>query len=333
MVETKREKLLHMEGKCVILYKVHLHYINDKNYKTSGEIFVLDKSTFLNEYRLQEIFLVAESKGLTWEKLIGIYNDYDKCHYTSYKQKAHDIVDKLYEQAPPEATIIYGRAKEPEHLLEKIIRKVGKEDKANYLDINTNNYRDIITDLIGVRILILQKEDWDKIDAHIHKKFNKYVEDPIAYVCYGDRDIFGKDRISTQYTNKGYRSQHYVVYYNDCICEIQVRTLAEEVYGEYDHKVRYPYRVDSNFLARYNRIISKVTSELDDLISTSLTLTSENIDRLDDNFSQDTYRDWLREVDENICFQQTENKTEYDINNEEINARAFAINKIMHRRR
>lgn len=76
--------------------------------------------------------------------------------------------------------------------------------------------------------------------------------------------------------------------------------MAEEVYGEYDHKVRYPYRVDSNFLARYNRIISKVTSELDDLISTSLTLTSDNIDKLDANFSQDNYRDWSREVDENI---------------------------------
>lgn len=87
-----------------------------------------------------------------------------------------------------------------------------------------------------------------------------------------------------------------------------MRTLVEEVYGEYDHKVRYPYRTDSNFLARYNRIISKAMSELDDLISTSLAMTSDNIDRLDVNFSQDTYRDWSREVDENLHFQQVEDK-------------------------
>lgn len=153
--------------------------------------------------------------------------------------------------------------------------------------------------MIGVRILILKKEDWDIVDQHIHKRFKKFIEYPVAYVCYGDRDIYDRERINTRYTNKGYRSQHYTIKRNSCICEIQVRTLAEQVYGEYDHKIRYPYRQDSNFLLRYNKKISKVTSELDDLISTSLTLSDDSIDVLDDNFSADTYRDWSREVDEN----------------------------------
>lgn len=128
--------------------------------------------------------------------------------------------------------------------------------------------------------------------------------------------------------------QHYTVRYNNCIGEIQVRTLAEEVYGEYDHKIRYPYRSDSNFLARYNRIISKITSELDDLISTSLALTSDNIDKLDDNFSQDIYRDWSREVDENMTFPTDKETAGYNLDEEGITtAREFAVKKLLQRGR
>lgn len=292
------------------------------------------KKKFIESYRLEEVFSKAHNKGLTWKKLISIYNDYKRNYFTYYEQQAKEVVEKLHEKAPSEATIIYGRAKQPEHLLEKIIRKAGKEDKADYLEISVDNYREIITDLLGVRILILKKEDWDIVDRHIHKKFNDFVEYPVAYVCYGDRDIYDRQRINTQYTNKGYRSQHYTVRYNNCIGEIQVRTLAEEVYGEYDHKIRYPYRSDSNFLARYNRIISKITSELDDLISTSLALTSDNIDKLDDNFSQDIYRDWSREVDENTTFPSDKETAGYNLDEEGITtAREFAVKKLLQRGR
>ena len=167
-----------------------------------------------------------------------------------------------------------------------------------------------------------------------HKIFKRFVQIPVAYVCYGDRDVYDRKRINTEYTNKGYRSQHYTVLFKRNIYEIQVRTLAEEVYGEYDHKIRYPYRVNSNFLARYNRIIAKVTSELDDLISTSLTMDEGSIDRLDNNFSQDVYRDWSREVDENLSIRMNNEASSYSILNvDKINAKEYAINKIINRRR
>lgn len=298
-------------------------------------MFVLKKKQFLQEYRIENIYLKAEEKGLKWKTLQNIYKDYKNNYLTYYNQQAGEVVEKLMKNAPAEATIIYGRAKQPEHLIEKIIRKIGKEDKADYFDINVNNYREIVTDLIGIRVLILKKEDWDIVDQHIHKKYKKFIEWPVAYVCYGDRDIYDKKRINTRYTNKGYRSQHYIVQHNKCICEIQVRTLAEQVYGEYDHKVRYPYRQDSNFLARYNRIISKVTSELDDLISTSLNLSDENIDILDKNFSQDTYRDWSREIDENMSYALNDDKAEeYNVEMQgRINAIEHATNRIMQRGR
>ena len=259
---------------------------DDKSERVSN---VKSKKTFLEEYHLQEIYACAEGKGLTWKRLSDIYEDYRKRYYDRYSQNAQKIVERLYKNAPDEVKIIYARAKDPEHLVEKIVRKIGKEDKASYADINVKNYRSIITDLIGIRILILKKEDWDKVDQHIRKKFREIKGDPIAYVCYGDRDIYDETRIRIDYTNKGYRSQHYIIYYQNIPCEIQVRTLAEEVYGEFDHKIRYPYRDDNKFLKRYNKIISKVISELDDLISTCS-------DELDKTFVNDKYTDWQKKI-------------------------------------
>lgn len=294
---------------------------------------MLNKKSFLKKYNLEETFLIASKRGLTWNNLKEIFVDYEKNYY-KYNYLADEIVKKIRESAPAEAKIIYGRAKNPEHLLEKIIRKIGNEDKQDYYGINVKNYKKIVTDLIGIRILMLKKEDWDPVDLHIHKLFKRFVQFPVAYVCYGDRDVYDRKRINTEYTNKGYRSQHYTVLYNRNIYEIQVRTLAEEVYGEYDHKIRYPYRVNSNFLARYNRIIAKVTSELDDLISTSLTMDEGSIDILDNNFSQDVYRDWSREVDENLSIRMDNEVSSYStLNVDKINAKEYAINKIINRGR
>ena len=36
--------------------------------------------------------------------------------------------------------------------------------------------------------------------------------------------------------------------------EVQVRTIAEEVYAEFDHYVKYPYRENNHFLKRYNML-------------------------------------------------------------------------------
>ncbi|MBQ9200172.1 MAG: hypothetical protein IJ141_08345 [Lachnospiraceae bacterium] len=295
---------------------------------------MLKKNKFLEKYNINNSFLKASNRGLTWRRLSEIYDDYSKNYYKEYNNLADDIVERIYKNAPVEAKIVYGRAKDPEHLIEKIIRKIGDEDKPDYYNINVKNYRKIVTDLIGIRILILKKEDWDVVDNHIHRLFKKFKEPPVAYVCYGDRDIYGKNRINTEYTNKGYRSQHYTALYKNNIYEIQVRTLAEEVYGEYDHKIRYPYRTNSNFLARYNRIIAKVTSELDDLISTSLTMNSDSIDKLDDDFSKDIYRDWSREVDENMKHSQDSYDIVYNMDEQDkIKAKDYIVNRIIRKGR
>lgn len=273
--------------------------------------------------------------GITWKDLNLIYKDYKYHYYDYYNQMAQEMVRHLYENAPNEAKIIYARAKDPDHLIEKIIRKIGKEDKSIYKDIRVSNYRNIITDLIGLRVLTLKKEDWNTVDLHIRKKFKNFVQEPVAYVCYGDRDIFDETRIRTDYTNKGYRSQHYVVKYKDIACEIQVRTLAEEVYGEFDHKVRYPYRADNKFLERYNRIIAKVTSELDDLISTCSNLTEENYNELDKTFIGDRYVDWQKKIQDEGTISKTVIEIKASspaVEIQPVTPAQFAANKLLSRK-
>lgn len=253
---------------------------------------MLDKDAFFKEFPVEDAF---RRSGLSWEKLSDIYTDYKYACYNDYQSTARNLVSYLEDEAPENARCIYGRAKNPEHLIEKIIRKAGTENSEKYRLIDKENYKTKVTDLVGIRILVLAKEEWDEIDKHIHDKFqNNFLEPPVAYVCYGDREIFDQNRILVDYTNKGYRSQHYLVEYENKKCEIQVRTLAEEVYGEYDHRVRYPYQTDNKFLHRYSKIISKSTSELDDLISTCITLNKPILDKLDVAFKEDSYIDWSK---------------------------------------
>lgn len=288
----------------MIKHQCRFRYFTEGRHERVREM--LDQKQFLKEYNLEQSF---ERSGLAWETLQAIYEDYEKAVYplmqklsdsltTDLAQQKKDIWEKHSEErgALSDIHVIYGRAKEPSHVIEKIIRKIGNEDSHKYQNINVENYRDIIRDLIGVRIIVIKKEGWRAVHDLICSLFEEFYDNtPKAYVCYGDRKIFDEKSIDVDYTVKGYRSQHYVVRYKENYAEIQVRTLAEEVYGEFDHRVRYPYYKDNKFLIRYTNMISRGIAELDDMISTCMQLDKELLDRLDREFSEDSYVDWAKE--------------------------------------
>lgn len=276
----------------------------------------LDKEVFMEKYHLWDVY---DKSKLSWDNLTEIYCDYVENHYPGFQNLSQKLVldfedarrkrkndNKLAENMFGKVHTVFARPKDPEHLIEKIIRKVGTEDSAAYSEICKDNYRDIITDLIGARVLVLAKEDWKIADDLIRSMFCKFKENPPkAYICYGDREIFDRTLMDVQYTNKGYRSQHYIVSYGGCYTEIQVRTLAEEVHGEFDHRTRYPYKVNNKFLTRYSKIVSKCITELDDLISTCLEMDDDILDGLNKHFEADRYVDWSKKilsdrVDENV---------------------------------
>ena len=70
-----------------------------------------------------------------------------------------------------------------------------------------------------------------------------------------------------------YTSVHYIVepHYNKDACEIQVRTLAEELWGEVSHTINYPHKTDSiacnEQLAALARVASGCTRLVDSIFA------------------------------------------------------------------
>lgn len=140
------------------------------------------------------------------------------------------------------------RLKKEDRLVEKLEADISPEP------IDANNYQDKIFDLLGLRIVCLRHSDVQKIEQYLNslKEENKllFAKEPERKLppylwvekkegSYPDGDI--------QYS--GYSSVHYIVKpgssagvppeLSNLCCEIQVRTILEEAWGEIDHKYRY----------------------------------------------------------------------------------------------
>jgi len=66
-----------------------------------------------------------------------------------------------------------------------------------------------------------------------------------------------------------YTSVHYVVESNSstrATCEIQVRTLAEELWGEVDHTMNYPHESSVLSCREQIKVLARVTSSCSRLV-------------------------------------------------------------------
>lgn len=134
--------------------------------------------------------------------------------------------------------------KDPDHLRDKLERKlhVGR-------DIHVDNLFQEVTDFAGVRVLHLHQGQFPAIHAAIEKQVadGQWVlhEHPRAYSWDPDSRTFYEGLgLPVELKDSYYTSVHYVVRpRNDSplSCEIQVRTLFEEIWGEIDHVMNYPH--------------------------------------------------------------------------------------------
>ena len=160
---------------------------------------------------------------------------------------------------------IKSRQKDPEHLRDKLMRKYSK----GYV-ITKETLLKEITDLNGVRILHLYQQQFPTIHKEIMKKITdfedwKLVESPKAYTWEKESQQFFEDLgIKTEVKDTYYTSVHYVVKPNnaksDVTCEIQVRTLFEEIWGEIDHTINYPHATNSIACKEQIRVLAKLVS-------------------------------------------------------------------------
>ena len=270
-----------------------------------------------------------EGCGLSEDKLKKIYDNY-KLSIPVYLEKIKTgILTELNEELAGIAHSVRGRIKEPDHLIEKIIRNKS-EKPAKYAALDEENYNKIITDLIGFRIIILDKRDWRGVhdilmkmfrnlpdryvtcNSDIVKNYDKYAyewegtkrsqlkgyhaEKPVVYLTDVDnKELYKDDFLTINSSKTHYRSIHYIIRYQNVYFEIQVRTLFEEGWLEFDHRVKYPYDQNNKKKQEFLAILNSLATAADRLIAfydeEAFQSAQDNLPEEQDNLAADSVVD------------------------------------------
>lgn len=242
----------------------------------------------------------VENCPIPVEELRKIYYDY--LTYLPYLEKLRiEILGSLNEKMTGTVHSIRSRVKKPDHLIGKIIRGVYR-NPAKYHQICVDNYKKIITDLIGVRIIILDKRDWRGVhnglmsmyrnlperyarrSKDILENYDRYAdevmreesipgcsyhaEQPVAYIASeDDRRLYQDSYLKLDNSKAHYRSIHYIIRYKHVYFEMQMRSLFEEGWLEFDHRMKYPNDQFNKKKQEYISILSNLAHAADQLIS------------------------------------------------------------------
>jgi len=167
------------------------------------------------------------------------------------------------------------RTKGVENLRKKIIRKAeeAKRQEVDYeIELETLHHK--ITDLAGFRILHLHTHQIEQINNILKDIFDannfKLLEGPFARTWDDEsRDFFDSIGITTESSESMYTSVHYVIELNNkhrTTCEVQVRTLMEEVWAEVAHDINYPAPSKSEHCREQIKVLARVTSSASRLV-------------------------------------------------------------------
>lgn len=181
-----------------------------------------------------------KASGLTWEELRAIRDDH-ALRVDDLASAGRTVRDKL-EKCPLIHTIKM-RVKSPQSVAEKVLRKRLEDSNR---EVSRGNYRTEFSDLVGVRCLHLFKEQWEGIHAFITTQF--VMKEPVVmYHHRGDNvdcaDVESRLGVLPRVHGRGYRSIHFVLsvapLMEPIAVEVQVRTQAEDLWSEVDHRNRY----------------------------------------------------------------------------------------------
>jgi GTP diphosphokinase len=210
------------------------------NKKNTDEIIDFYKNDENFKYELNGFKQQVENFFLNWPKFI--VND---------KSVVHSVKSRI---------------KNVEHLRDKLQRKMEAGRK-----ITLENFRNEVTDLIGIRVLYLYPAQFEIIHNEIIKRTVgknewKFMEDPKAYTWDPEAaETYKGLGIKPEIKETFYTSVHYVIRPNNqnnqsICCEIQVRTLFEEIWGEIDHTINYPHSTDIVACKEQLKVLAKLIS-------------------------------------------------------------------------
>jgi ppGpp synthetase/RelA/SpoT-type nucleotidyltranferase len=244
----------------------------------------MDINAFKAEYNIQDADL-AEA-GVTWEELQLIESEHRKIE-AHLRDIGKSFIDEyLYDIETAGIHSYRYRTKQTENLLEKVIRKK-KENFKKFAPLDHTNFHKYATDLIGIRVFFLYREDWIHFHNYITKRFENdpalYIRDrlqnfdedpdhyyiaerPKAYKRTDDTKIYDSSQIEI-ITDGIYRSLHYIIKYKGYYVEIQGRTLFEEGWGEVDHDIVYKNAQDDEMLLDYSKLLNRLSGLADEMSS------------------------------------------------------------------
>lgn len=256
----------------------------------------MDKQTFFETCGLTETDLTKA--GITWTELAQIGAAYRQMEGTLREVGKSFIDEYLYDIETAGIHSYRYRTKTVEHLLEKVVRKK-KENPEKFGPLDHTNYYKYVTDLIGIRVFFLYRENWVHFHRYITGRFandpSRYIRDrladfdedpshyyiaerPKAYKRTGDSKIYDGGEIDI-ITDGIYRSLHYIVKYKGCYVEIQGRTLFEEGWGEVDHDIVYKETEDDEMLRDYSGLLNRLAGLADEMSSYFRRMKQEREDR------------------------------------------------------
>ena len=204
-----------------------------------------------------------------------------------FRRNLSEQVNRLIVEANvPLGINLESRVKDWNSILNKIERK----------DLNLQTIHEL-TDLVGLRIILLFKRDLDVISSVIKNNFDV---------------IFEEDKLDSLDDNKfGYQSRHYIIKIpkswlkvpsfmscKDYRAEIQVRTLSQHIWAATSHKLQYKH--EQSVPIQLKRALNRASAMLEvvDLEFERILIERENyVDSLNEKSDEDLAKDELLNVD------------------------------------
>ncbi len=166
------------------------------------------------------------------------------------------------------------RIKDTDSLRKKLVRRVG-EGRI----IDASNLFDEITDLAGIRLIHLHTQQIRSIHTAIQGIIKEWqlslIGEPTAN-CWDVeyQQLFQDFGLATRSRDSMYTTIHYVVQPNKkskVACEIQVRTLMDEVWGEVSHRVNYPVASQNETCQELLKVLARLTTGCTRLVDSIFT--------------------------------------------------------------